>query len=218
MQIVGDEIMLKYLIQKGYVNVNKLLLENYHHFGLNEMEFVVLLKLFDMLKNNQVTISVAALAKRTSMSLNECSNVLNGLFNRGLVSLDLETNKQGKTKEAFNLDECIKYIESYFLNEIKTKEINSNQDQIKQIIDLIEESFKRQLTPLELQVIVDWSQKGETYQSIKQALALAINAGKLNIKYVDSCLAAIKSKEETSEVVLNEAQSKILNDFYRKLK
>ena len=210
--------MLKHLIQKGYVNVNKLLLENYHHFGLNELEFVVLLKLFEMLKNNQATISVSQLAKKTSMSLNECSNVLNGLFNRGLVTLDLETTKQGKTKESFNLDECIKYIESYFLNEIKTKEINSNQDQIKQIIDLIEESFKRQLTPLELQVIVEWSQKGETYQSIKQALALAINAGKLNIKYVDSCLAAIKSKEETSEVVLNEAQSKILNDFYRKLK
>ena len=29
MQIVGDENMLKYLIQKGYVNVNKLLLERY---------------------------------------------------------------------------------------------------------------------------------------------------------------------------------------------
>ena len=37
--------MLKYLIQKGYVNVNKLLLENYHNFGLSELEFVVLLKL-----------------------------------------------------------------------------------------------------------------------------------------------------------------------------
>ena len=49
--------MLKYLIQKGYVNVNKLLLENYHNFGLSELEFVVLLKLFEMLKNNQVTIS-----------------------------------------------------------------------------------------------------------------------------------------------------------------
>ena len=41
--------MLKHLIQKGYVNVNKLLLENYHHFGLNELEFVVLLKLFEII-------------------------------------------------------------------------------------------------------------------------------------------------------------------------
>ena len=120
--------MFKHLIQKGYVNVNKLLLENYHNFGLNELEFVILLKLFEMLKNNQVTISVSALAKKTSMSLNECSNVLNGLFNRGLVTLDLETTKQGKTKESFNLDECIKFIENYFYNEMKSKEITDNQD------------------------------------------------------------------------------------------
>ena len=210
--------MLKHLIQKGYVNVNKLLLENYHHFGLNELEFVVLLKLFEMLKNNQVTISVPQLAKRTSMSLNECSNVLNGLFNRGLVTIDLETTKQGKTKESFNLDECIKFFENYFLNEIKSKEINDNQDEIKEIIDVLEEAFKRQLTPLELQVIVEWIQRGESFQNIKQALALALGANKLNIKYIDSCLAAIKSKQTDEEVILDEAQSKILNDFYRKLK
>lgn len=210
--------MLKFLIQKGYVNVNKLLLENYHHFGLNELEFVVLLKLFEMLKNNQVTISVSALAKKTSMSLNECSNVLNGLFNRGLVTLDLETTKQGKTKESFNLDECIKFIENYFLNEMKSKEVNDNNDQIKEMIYLLEEALKRQLTPLELQIVVEWSQRGESLQSIKQALALAIGAGKSNIKYIDSCLAAIKSKQESQDVVLDEAQSKILNDFYRKLK
>ena len=210
--------MLKHLIQKGYVNVNKLLLENYHHFGLNELEFVVLLKLFEMLKNNQVTISVPQLAKRTSMSLNECSNVLNGLFNRGLVTIDLETTKQGKTKESFNLDECIKFFENYFLNEIKSKEINDNQDEIKEIIDVLEDSFKRQLTPLELQVIVEWIQRGESFQNIKQALALALGANKLNIKYIDSCLAAIKSKQTEDEVILDEAQSKILNDFYRKLK
>lgn len=210
--------MLKHLIQKGYVNVNKLLLENYHNFGLNELEFVVLLKLFEMLKNNQVTISPAALAKKTSMSLNECSNVLNGLFNRGLVTIDLETTKQGKTKESFNLDECIKFIENHFLNEIKSNEINDNQEQIKQIIDLLEETFKRQLSPVELQMVIEWSQKDESLQNIKQALALAVGTGKVNIKYIDACLAAIKSKEVGDEVVLDEAQSKILNDFYRKLK
>lgn len=210
--------MFKHLIQKGYVNVNKLLLENYHNFGLNELEFVILLKLFEMLKNNQVTISVSALAKKTSMSLNECSNVLNGLFNRGLVTLDLETTKQGKTKESFNLDECIKFIENYFYNEMKSKEITDNQDEIKLIIELMEQTLKRQLTPLELQVVVEWSQKGETKEDIQKALALAVGAGKLNIKYIDSCLAAIKRKDTNEDVVLDEAQSKILNDFYRKIK
>ena len=152
------------------------------------------------------------------MSVNECSNVLNGLFNRGLVSLDLETTKQGKTKESFNLDECIKYIENFFYNEMKNKEINDNQDEIKQIIEMLEDTFKRQLTPLELQVVVEWSQSGETVDSVKKAVALAVGAKILNIKYIDSCLRAIKSKQSEDEVVLSDEQSKILNDFYRKLK
>ena len=177
-----------------------------------------MIKLFEMLKHNQVTISVSTLAKKTSMSLNECSNVLNGLLNRGLVTLDLETTKQGKTKESFNLNECIKFIETHFINEMKINEVDDNQDAIKQIITLMEETYKRPLTPLELQIVVDWSQKGESYQNIKQAVALALGANKLNIKYIDSCLVAIKDKNQQSEDVLDEAQSKILNDFYRKIR
>lgn len=211
-------VMLKYLIQKGYVNVNKLLLENYHNFNLNEQEVIILLKLFEMLKHNQVTISAATLAKKTSMSLAECSNVLEGLLNRGLVTLDFEITKQGKTKEAFNLDECIKFIENHFKNDMKVEEVNDNQDEIKQIIEAVQETFKRQLTPLELQVVIDWNQNGESYQEIKQALALALGANKLNIKYVDSCLVAIKNKGDENQVALDEAQSKILSDFYRKIR
>ena len=209
--------MLKYLIQKGYVNVNKLFLENYSNFGLNEIELVVLLKLFEMLKNNQVTISVSSLAKKTSLSTTECSNVLNGLFNRGLVSIDLENTKQGKTKESFNLDECIKFIETYFSNEIKSKNISDNEDIITQITSLVEQTLKRGLTPLELQIIVEWGQNGETLQNVQKALAMAVSAGKTNLKYVDSCLVAIKNKA-SDDVVLDEGKTKILNDFYRKIK
>lgn len=209
--------MLKFLIQKGYVNVNKLLLENYPSFGLNELELVVLLKLFEMLKNNQLTISVSQLAKKTALSTSDCSNVLNGLFNRGLVTIDLENTRQGKTKELFNLDECIKFIESYFLNEMKSKLLYENEKNLSEITSLVEQTFKRSLTPLELQIIVEWGQNGESPQNIKQALAMAISNGKTSLKYVDTCLIALKSKKD-EEVILDEEKSKLLNDFYRKLR
>ena len=114
--------MLNFLIKKGYVNVSKLLLENYPSLGLSEQELIIILKLFEMLKNNQVTISVNSLSKKTSMSFNECSNVLNGLFNRGLISINTEFSKQGKAKESFNLDDFIKYLENYFLAEINNSQ------------------------------------------------------------------------------------------------
>ena len=78
---------------------------------------------------------------------------------------------------------------------------------------MVEETFKRSLTPLELEIILDWSANGENPISVQQALAMATSANKLNIKYIDSCLAAIKKDSSEDEVVLNEAQTKLLNDF-----
>ena len=37
--------------------------------------------------------------------------------------------------KSFNLDECIQFIENYFLNEKKSNEVTENQDEIKQIMD-----------------------------------------------------------------------------------
>ncbi len=210
--------MLKYLIQKGYVNVNKMLLENYPMLGLTEQELIIILKLFEMLKNNQVTISVNALSKKTSMSFNECSNVLNGLFNRGLISINLEYNKQGKAKESFNLDEFIRHLEKHFIDEQHSILVQENEANSKTFVSMVEDTFKRSLTPLELEIILDWSVNGEKAIAIQQALAMATSANKLNIKYVDACLVAINKKEESNEVVLDEAQSKLLNDFYRNIK
>lgn len=210
--------MLKYLIQKGYVNVSKMLLENYPALGLSEQELIIILKLFEMLKNNQVMISVNGLSKKTSMSFNECSNVLNGLFNRGLISINLEYNKQGKAKESFNLDEFIKHLEQFFVKEQHDILASNNEAMTKNFVSMVEETFKRSLTPLELEIILDWSANGENPISVQQALAMATSANKLNIKYVDSCLVAINKKKDKDEVVLNENQSKILNDFYRNIK
>ena len=209
--------MLNFLIKKGYVNVSKLLLENYPSLGLSEQELIIILKLFEMLKNNQVTISVNSLSKKTSMSFNECSNVLNGLFNRGLISINTEFSKQGKAKESFNLDDFIKYLENYFLAEINNSQKAICEEDSKVFVSLVEETFKRQLTPLELQIIIDWASNGEKAINIQQALAMATSANKLNIKYVDAWLVAINKKPE-NEVILNENQTKILNDFYRNIK
>ena len=208
--------MLKHLIEKGYINVNKMLLENYPQLGLNEKELVVLLKLFEMLKNTQAYVSVANLAKKTSMNQNECSEICDGLFNRGLLGIDLEYTKQGKARETFNLDEFIKYLESFFNSEITQEEIADNEDKIREITSLVEETFKRSLTPLELQIIVEWQKNGENIQKIRQALAMSVKAAKMSLKYVDSCLIALNNTVE--EKALDEKQSKLLDDFYRNIR
>ena len=209
--------MLKYLIKKGYVNVNKVLLENYLALKINETELVVIMKLFEMLKNNQVTVTETQLAKKTSLSVGECAKVLTGLFDRGLISINLEYTKQGKTKESFNLDELINRLNEIFIEEKRANEVIANENIIKDFVSLLEQAFKRSLTNLELDIIVDWVNNGETLADVQKALALAIKAGKMNIRYIDSCLVAIHKKSQET-IALDEEKSKILADFYRKIK
>ena len=100
---------------------------------------------------------------------------------------------------------------------MKSKMLEDNSDNLNEITSLVEQTFKRSLTPLELQIIVEWGQSGETPQNIQKALAMAISSGKTSLKYVDTCLVAIKNKENET-VVLDEEKSKLLNDFYRKIR
>lgn len=208
--------MLKYLIQHGYVNLGKLLLELYPALDLNEKEMVILLKLCEMLKNNQATISTANLSKKTSMNVDECSDVLNGLFNRGLVTLNLEYTKQGKSRESFNLDEFFRYLEGYFQKQITDCVVSENENYISEIKLLLEDAFHRILTPIELQMIVEWANRGEAIGKIKKALGIAISNKKLNINYVDACLAHLDDEKEGKG--LSEADSKLIYDLCRKMK
>jgi len=174
-----------------------------------------LLKLFEMLKNNQVTISVSQLAKKMSLNTTDLANVLGGLFDRDIITIRLE-EKNGKTKESFNLDNFMGILENYLESDRKLAIVEENETITKQIVSLVEDTMKRPLTPLEIQIVIDWSNNGETLEHIQQALALATSANKLNLKYVDSCLSSIDKTPK--EMVLDEEKSKLLEDFYRNIK
>jgi len=209
--------MLKYMIQKGYVNVSKVLLSIYPQIGVSEQEVVVILKLFEMLKNNQLSISVSELSKKMAIDQNELSNILASLFNKDLLTLVVNYTKEGKAKESFNLDNLILRIEAYFESDLKTQEEKTNQNVAKKAISLVEETFKRSLTNFEVEMILSWVKEGETIDRIRKGLALAVKASKLNIKYVDKCIASLNNLED-SEYVLDDNKSKLLADFYRNFK
>ena len=207
--------MLKYLITKGYVNVSKILLSIYPRLNMTEEEVVVVLKLFEMLKNNQVSISVSELSKKMVMGQNELSNILASLYNKDLLSLDITYNKDGKAKELFNLDNLICKMNELFEEERKALEEKVNTNILKQMISLVEDTFKRSLSPFELEMISSWAKENETIDRVRQALAIATKDNKLNIKYVDGCLARLDQNITTN---IDDTKSKLLADFYRNLK
>lgn len=208
--------MLKYLIKNGYVNVNKFMLENYPKFELNEVDVVIVLKLFEMLKLNQLSISVSQLAKKTSLSNDQCANALSGLFNRGLITINLEYNKNGKAKEAFNLDEMIDYIEKFINEENKKNQLQKNENAIKKMISICEDTFSRELNATELDFVINWTNENYDIEKVKKALDIASQKNIQNIKYVDQIL--LRLNQVDSQVDVGEKQTQLLDDFFRNIK
>ena len=91
----------------------------------------------------------------------------------------------------------------------------NNETLVKQMISLVEETFKRSLSPFELEMISEWAKEGESVDRVRRALAIATKDNKLNIKYVDGCLARL---DPNSDSRLDDNKSKLLADFYRNLK
>lgn len=206
--------MLSYIIKLGYVDMNKLIIERSSKLNLSADETLLLIYLVDMYKNNQTTLSVNSLAKKLNLTIDNCSNSLNGLLNKGFVTLNIEYTKTGKAKEVFNLDELILAIEKMFMTEIKDIKIVDSENTIKEVIDLVEACFNKTLSPFELEIIINWIQVGENIDSIKKALDIASSKNNNNLKYVDKIL--LNKSKQTENV--DEEQSKVLDDIFRNLR
>lgn len=206
--------MLKYMISKGYVDTNKIILDLYPKLNLSEQEVIIVINLIEMFKNNQKTLSISSLCKKTNMTNDVCSNSLNGLLNKGYISLEIEYTKSGKAKEVFNIDDLLIAFSNKMNDEIKSERINSSEDLIKKVIDLLENSFNKALTPYELDLVLSWIDSGETINSITNALDIANSKNITNLKYIDKILLGnSKDKEE-----VNEENSKVLDDIFRNIK
>lgn len=205
--------MLKYLIQKGYVNVSKMLLNIYPSLDIKEDELVIILKLFEMLKNNQISISVGQLVKKTNMNHEELSNTLSSLFDKGLLTINVNY-VNGKAKETFSLDALIQKIEENFKIEMQSLEQVNNENLAKQIVSFVEDIFKRNLSNLEIELVIDWSNNNISLEKIQRALSVAVKNNKKNLKYVDMVLNKLDDEAPT----INEEESRLFAEFYRKIK
>ena len=205
--------MLKYLIQKGYVNVSKMLLNIYPSLDIKEDELVIILKLFEMLKNNQISISVGQLVKKTNMNHEELSNTLSSLFDKGLLTINVNY-VNGKAKETFSLDALIQKIEENFKIEMHSLEQVNNENLAKQIVSFVEDIFKRNLSNLEIELVIDWSNNNISLEKIQRALSVAVKNNKKNLKYVDMVLNKLDDEDPT----INEEESRLFAEFYRKIK
>lgn len=161
--------MLKFLQDTDCLNVERILLLKGKQAGLNDNEIFILLLIytFDHLHKNMITPSL--LRKYSSLSNKELDLILDHLLKKKWI-----LNHSG----TIGLN---KFIDRLLSDDPVVVEDTS-------MIEIFEEQFDRVLTPMELEIIKEWIDRGLSEDMILKALKEAVKSQVLTLRYIDGIL------------------------------
>lgn len=172
------------LIQKGLVDVEKLILEQKAQLSLNLEQLGFLLLFYRYTSQNSFLLpSVQQFAKLYEIEIGKVKELQNFLFQNGLCEIDTKT-------EGATLIEYVKWDHLYQrLSEQSAPVIETNKTvKMKmEIVQLIEREFGRMLSPFEIELVTIWTNSYER-EDVLEAIKEAVISGVQNMRYIDKIL------------------------------
>lgn len=191
---MDDEIVEQILKAKNTVIPN-LIIENYHKLGMNDSEFIFLIQLFSILNFGNETLDFEMIAKRMGKPISEIYELLQGLIEHGILSLEQSKDLTGKNIDRYSFDPLYKKLIKLLKDEHQTQKQKEGNKSQTEIYQQIEKEFGRQLSSFEMELVDDWF-KQDHYSSdlILLALKEAVLSNVYNLKYMDKILVTWEKK------------------------
>lgn len=204
--------MLKTLYEESFLDIEKILLQEYKNINLDLQELMILLFLFQSYKNK--TFSSLILAKKTNLSKNEVESILERLIKKNFFSLSQE-QKNNKIFEIFHLDNTFIKLEKFYLEkEQKNKEKQKNH-YISETIENLEKLKGKVLINYELEIVKSWYvEKNFSHEEIMQAIEHAKKYQKTSLHYIERIL----NYENHTKIEHDEKTDQILHEIFKKMK
>lgn len=192
-------------------SVSNLLLQYYKKIGMTNNELLLYLQLlrFDQLGNSFPELS--DVAEPMGFSVDELFPILQSLVDKGIISIETQLNKQGKTEDRYNLtlfyDRLTLYLEQQGKKEIE----KSNEKKVTDLYQTFEIEFGRPLSPIEFETIQSWlTIDNYEVDLIELALREAVLNQAYSLKYIDRILLAWERKNLKSKQDVQKDQKKRL--------
>ncbi|MDO8064074.1 DnaD domain protein [Candidatus Phytoplasma bonamiae] len=178
--------MLKQIYEEGYLDIEKLLINQYLKLNLLIKEVKMLLLLFQKYKNP--ILSTEKLVQQTNLSLSEIDTILSTLIKKNFLCLyQKEINNQ--VQEMFDLNKTFHQIENLYKQTKLTNLKHQNTSNISNTISNIEKMKGDVLNSQELEIIKKWYIEFNYPQDkIIKAIQQAHVNKKKSIFYINSLL------------------------------
>ncbi len=212
-------LLVKKLIEDDMLDLGKLVIAHYKKIGLSESEAIVLSELAKQIKRGESFLSASKIADKVAMEKDKLLDILDGLIKKNYITIQVRKNDKGKETEIFHLDNTIEKIITHYEKKIQEDFLSDEgayASEEDEIVHLVETHMKKQLTPLEAQMIEKWlNEDGYDKETIKHALLDAAKGNNFTMSYVDSLLLAWDREEKKEEeTVYRPEKSEALKAFF----
>lgn len=171
------------MLEKKVISFEKLMMHTFKELKLSFEEVVALIKLYDLLEKKVSLIKPTLFSKMLGLSVKDAEKLLNGLIEKGFLAFTL-SEENGLTSEQFNLDFLISSALAVLEKESDHLVANLEDG----LIQFIEESFLRPMTPDELESLGQLLASGTSIEAIKKATLESIGSPYPGIKTIQKHL------------------------------
>lgn len=200
------------LIKAKTIDFTQVLIKHYKAIGLNETTAVIVAKLYYLADENDNFLELDKLAKEVTINIEELSDLVIDLVNKGYIELTLDNNG----KETFTLDGVIEKLGIVLDKGSSDELLDERKEKLSLIVSYIETTFSRICSAADLIIINAWLDNNYDYEDIKSAVFKAFQLGKYNLKYADAILASKASHQAKPEIEVDEELKALLDGAYVK--
>jgi len=193
------DLFLK-LIDDDMIDFNAILMKYYKKLNLSEKEVIVLSSLERQETRGNRNFNSQRLKTKVGLSQEDFYSALESLTKKDYLDIKVEYNpKTEKDGEVFYLDNLYKSIVNLYLG-IRKKELEKKTESFyEEIASLFEDTFKKQITPFDAEIIRRWGDEREfSIEEIRTEIYNAAKLGKYSLKYVDQALVKNRIMKEQS--------------------
>ena len=201
-----------YLLKDNVIEFDKLILDKYYLLGLNEIDTIILIKLNNLLKYGDRSLSLNEIVPFMSISEDECSKRIVKLVEEGFITLEL---LNVKSKETFSLDQTYRRLSLLLLDEDKAKESDEKKELVKNTTLLLEKEMNKILNSIEKEIITKWYYDYQYSQNdIDDAIMEALKRKNCGIQFIARTLYKKNHKQE--KLSANSEIEDLFNQVYVK--
>lgn len=164
--------MIRNLVKSKCINIERLLVLKAKDLGIDGNECHVLLLIYALMEAGVKTVTPAMIQNYSILSSRDLNEVLKTLLNKKLVY-----NRAGSIS--------LNHLEERLL---KDNQAEPSKEEELNLVGIFEEQFGRSLSPIELNIIVEWKESNYSDEMIVKALKEAVKSQILNFRYIEGIL------------------------------